>query len=97
MPYAARPGDRVGELVTVRGWGDRQYGLGSSHGYLLLQSQEGDWYVNKTIDGLIRYRLVADDRERMIKRLRGMLLFGMGFALLFMALGVASLVVGLRG
>jgi hypothetical protein len=60
-------------------------------------ARRGDWYVNKTIDGLIRYRLVADDRERMIKRLRGMLLFGMGFALLFMALGVASLLVGLRG
>lgn len=60
-------------------------------------ARRGDWYVNKTVDSLIRFRLVKDDRERGIKRLRGMLLFGLGFALLFMALGVDSLVVGLRG
>ena len=60
-------------------------------------ARRGDWYVNKTVDSLIRFRLVKDDRERGIKQLRGMLLFGLGFALLFMALGVDSLVVGLRG
>mgnify|MGYP001788071070 FL=1 len=60
-------------------------------------ARRGDWYVNKTVDSLIRFRLVKDDRERGIKRLRGMLLFGLGFALLFMAIGVDSLVVGLRG
>ena len=60
-------------------------------------ARRGDWYVNKTVDSLIRFRLAKNDRERGIKQLRGMLLIGLGFALVFMALGVDSLVVGLRG
>jgi hypothetical protein len=59
----------------------------------LARRREG--YVNRTIDELIQRRLLVDDRERMIIRFRWMLLFGMGFALLFMALGVASIIVGL--
>jgi cytochrome c biogenesis protein CcdA len=60
-------------------------------------ARRGDWYVNKTVDSLIRFRLAKNDRERGIKQLRGMLLIGLGFALVFMAIGVDSLVVGLRG
>ena len=62
--------------------------------FLCYKASKGNNYVNKTTDVLIRYRLVPDDRERGIKRLRLMLLFGAGFWLLFTAAGVVALVAG---
>jgi hypothetical protein len=53
-------------------------------------------YPRKTTDALIRWRLARVEREQGVKRLRSMLSVGMGFGILIMVLGVASLVVGLR-
>jgi hypothetical protein len=68
--------------------------LGSLMTFLCCRASKGNNYVNKTTDVLIRYRLVPDDRERGIKRLRLMLLFAAGFWLLFTAAGVVALVAG---
>lgn len=68
--------------------------VGSLMTFLCYRASRGNNYVNKTTDVLIRYRLVPDDRERGIKRLRVMLLFAAGFWLLFTAAGVVALVAG---
>ena len=68
--------------------------VGSLMTFLCYRASRGNNYVNKTTDVLIRYRLVPDDRERGVKRLRLMLLFGAGFWLLFTAAGVVALVAG---
>jgi len=53
-------------------------------------------YARKTADALVRWRLSGTDREHTLKRLRIMLAVGMGAGLLDMALGIDSLIVGLR-
>jgi hypothetical protein len=68
--------------------------VGSLMTFLCYRASRGNNYVNKTTDVLIRYRLVPDDRERGIKRLRLMLLFAAGFWLLFTVAGVVALVAG---